>query len=640
MKTSNSIVAVVCTCLGLAALISARGGCYPEPACPDLYIACPSLECPGGFKVDKGGCAICECVGDPASVVCWSDADCAEGQICQLDPACYAPAEANTDAEAKVSCTGSCVDPQPVRCGADFECAPGLVCIDGLCLEQPHGCLSDRECAAGEICDTINYCDPAPGCFNGDVACPAMCYGRCVTSTTTEECWSDADCAQGFYCVFDGGSANDPAGAPCDSTNGDCLVALLGKCVRFDCPDYAPPYCPSGIIQSGGIGPDGCPLPPICVDDCSLLSRDECALNQNCMLVEVPLGMPCYCEPCQDTTDPSCACSCPEPGWACVPRTNNDGCELLDESSCLQRPDCQAIYEEVTRCTDCDPTTNTDCRGGCTFEQIFVGCKTLEQPLRCLSDADCPAGFFCAFMYANGGSAERPCLDQNGDGLCDDGVAADGICQPIEPPPVPCRSDAECGPGAFCNLCPIDPNCPMCDVCGPAVCEPISCAFDTDCPAGTHCEGSSVCPPEAVCFWQGEPGICVPGGVACSDDTTCARGEACVNGQCLPVDPCAGLDEQACLANAPTCQPIYVGIDCACPACEPTTSNECPPCDCRPAQQFAQCVSAPTACIQVIAYATDPATGACVEFATPCDVPEGWAPCELRCDANGVCTTP
>lgn len=603
MKTSQSIVAVVCTCLGLSALMSARGGCYPEPICPDLYIACPSLECPGGFKVDKGGCAICECIGDPGPATCLSDADCADGQICQLDAACFGPTEPGLDEEAKVSCTGSCVDPEPIRCGADFECAPGLVCIDGLCQLQPQGCTSDRECAPGEICDMVNYCDPAPGCFDGDMACPAMCYGRCVPSTITEECWSDADCAQGFFCVFDGGSATDQAGAPCDSSIGDCLVALPGKCMRFECPDYAPPYCPSGNLVSGGIGPDGCPLPPICIDDCALLSREECEFNQNCMLVEVPLGMPCYCEPCDDTTDPYCACSCPAPGWACVPRTNNDACELLDEQSCMMRSDCQALYEELTTCWDCDPTTNDECRGGCTVERVFVGCMTFEQPLRCLSDADCPAGFFCAlYDYATGGSSERPCLDADGDGLCDDGVAYEGVCQPIEPPPVPCRSDEECGPGAFCNLCPPDPNCPMCDVCGPAVCEPIA--------------------------------------VVCRDDTACAAGEACVNGLCLPIDRCAGLDEQTCLASAPACQPIYAPIDCICAACEPNSTNECPPCDCGTGQAFVACVSAAVECIQVIAYAADPATGECIEFPTPCDVPADWLPCGTRCDANGVCTTP
>ncbi len=39
----------------------------------------------------------------------------------------------------------------------------------------------------------------------------------------------------------------------------------------------------------------------------------------------------------------------------------------------------------------------------------------------------------------------------------------------------------------------------------------------------------------------------------------------------------------------------------------------------------------PKDCQQVITPAVDPATGLCEEFATPCDVPEGWtyvAACE------------
>lgn len=32
-------------------------------------------------------------------------------------------------------------------------------------------------------------------------------------------------------------------------------------------------------------------------------------------------------------------------------------------------------------------------------------------------------------------------------------------------------------------------------------------------------------------------------------------------------------------------------------------------------------------CIQVITYARDPETGACIAFPTPCDVPKGWEKC-------------
>ncbi|MBN2361884.1 MAG: hypothetical protein JXR83_20705 [Deltaproteobacteria bacterium] len=542
MKTSHSILAIACSCLGLSALLGLRGGCYPELICPDLYIACPDLECPDGFKVDKNGCAICECIGDPA----------------------------------------------------------------------PVACMSDRDCGPGEVCDTVNFCDPAPGCEDSNMACPAVCYGRCVPATNPSECWSDADCAEGFYCQFLEAATNDGAGAPCIDEDGTgCMIARSGVCVRRECPEYGPIYCPSGNILPGGIGPDGCPLPPVCVDDCASLSREECELDPACMLVELPTDESCYCEPCQDETGANCDCTCPVSGWACVPRGPIDRCELLgeqeclanpsceaeyaeacacpaceptsssdcppcwcerqfvgchlaepqgceglDERSCLMRPECEAIYIEEMICTDCEPNSS-DCQGGCFSQRVFAGCQDAEQPQRCLGDEDCPRGFFCAFFdTVNSGGAERPCLDENGDGMCDDGMVAEGICQPIEP--------------------------------------------------------------------------------RCGDNGECAPGEACIDGWCVPIDPCAGLDEQACLASAPQCEPVYLYVDCLCTECR--DSNDCPPCDCGTGQVFAECVSARTECIQVITPAMNPDTGECVEFPTPCDVPEGWGPCDLTCDANGVCT--
>ena len=38
----------------------------------------------------------------------------------------------------------------------------------------------------------------------------------------------------------------------------------------------------------------------------------------------------------------------------------------------------------------------------------------------------------------------------------------------------------------------------------------------------------------------------------------------------------------------------------------------------------------PPACIQVISYATNPTTGSCQEFPTPCDIPSGWLTCEVE----------
>lgn len=47
------------------------------------------------------------------------------------------------------------------------------------------------------------------------------------------------------------------------------------------------------------------------------------------------------------------------------------------------------------------------------------------------------------------------------------------------------------------------------------------------------------------------------------------------------------------------------------------------------AAAFLLAVSVPPAqaCIQVITFAEDPATGECVEFPNPCVVPDGWEPC-------------
>ncbi len=66
-----------------------------------------------------------------------------------------------------------------------------------------------------------------------------------------------------------------------------------------------------------------------------------------------------------------------------------------------------------------------------------------------------------------------------------------------------CWSSSECDLGEACVL----------DCAGDACarhCAPIVCSFDADCPAGSYCAGSSVCPPNATCIWEGEPGTCAP----------------------------------------------------------------------------------------------------------------------------------
>jgi hypothetical protein len=42
----------------------------------------------------------------------------------------------------------------------------------------------------------------------------------------------------------------------------------------------------------------------------------------------------------------------------------------------------------------------------------------------------------------------------------------------------------------------------------PLGCHQIECETDEDCPGNLVCVGSSVCPPDVVCIWEGEPGYC------------------------------------------------------------------------------------------------------------------------------------
>jgi hypothetical protein len=97
-----------------------------------------------------------------------------------------------------------------------------------------------------------------------------------------------------------------------------------------------------------------------------------------------------------------------------------------------------------------------------------------------------------------------------------------------------CGPERRCPPGSVCDPCPAHPTCRSCG-CGPPVCEPLSCSFDEDCPAGSRCEGSSVCPPDVVCVWEGRPGVCVPTDGCCDpgarpgvrDNPICFEGASC-----------------------------------------------------------------------------------------------------------------
>ncbi len=597
MKKLSQILFIACVCTGLAAVMGARGGCVPDP-CPNLHIACPDLECPDGFQVDKSGCAICECIGEPAPLTCLSDDECRDGQHCDMQNYCEPSPGCEEGMDCLALCYGLCVDDEPLPCTSDFECERGLVCADGVCVEpRPDGCMSDDECPAGLVCDTMNFCDPMPGCDEG-MPCPTVCYGRCVEPNQPLYCIDDADCPEGLLCemYFD-----QPTTCAGDDPEGDGTCDLepypMGICVPFACPDFAPPYCPEGEIVSPGYDDNGCPLPPICVTFCEGLDPERCMATDGCMLLDVE---PCYCDGCFPEDDASCFCDCPVVEPICVPEQPIDRCEQLGEWECIENPGCEPLYmgvscgcaicEEGTDCPPCDcpdepyeqfagcvergPETCFDLsqdecetRDECMLVEMQLGmpcycdcpagdndcvCEPCDDtawacvprepppPAECLSDDDCRDGFFCALM---------DCAAPGDETSTDCGFG--GVCLPLEPPPPICGDGTE----PLCDMIP-----PVCDdsqvlavfnfcwVCvEPERCEPTLTCANVRCEAGTHCEMQDV-----QCFT--EPcypiPVCVPDAAACQSDDDCGEGFFC--NSCPPDPTCPMCD----VCGPPVCQPI------------------------------------------------------------------------------------
>lgn len=252
--------------------------CQVSGVCTDrVPDPCANLECPPGTWCDASN-GQAQCVGEPG---CWSDFDCAEGEVCQFDQGCWA------GPDGLVACPGQCV-PAALTC-ANVRCDAGTHCEETsagpACVADEGECQVDSDCGVNQHCEI--FCASDPNCPECDMCmmvgvcvdsgCPALCGpgSECVVSSdgtvscvpVEPRCYSDQDCAAGQRC-----NANEICLPPPECTD-----------PSQPCPDVCTGYCEA----------------PSCVEDADCAADEICMLESNCGGCDPAGGnclVPCFVE--------------------------------------------------------------------------------------------------------------------------------------------------------------------------------------------------------------------------------------------------------------------------------------------------------------------------------------------------------
>lgn len=239
---------------------------------------CADLACPPGTWCEITADGQAQCIGEPG---CWSDFDCAEGEVCIFDQTCPG------NPGGLVACAGQCV-PSDLSC-ANVRCEFGTHCEETssgpVCVADPSQCEVDSDCGINQHCEQL--CMPDPNCPECDMCmmvgvcvddgCPALCGpgSECVINDdgtvgcvpVEPRCYSDQDCAAGSRC-----NATDICLPPADCTD-----------PTQPCPDVCTGFC----------------VAPTCSDDSQCAADEICVLESNCGGCDPAGGnclVPCFLE--------------------------------------------------------------------------------------------------------------------------------------------------------------------------------------------------------------------------------------------------------------------------------------------------------------------------------------------------------
>lgn len=424
-----------------------------------------------------------------------------------------------------------------VECVDLGDICPALSCENGNVLDN-DGCPI-CECNGVSICDATDIA--IPECAN-PIFDESTCSWFCGEPPVT--CFSDADCGAGFICDFSGGGGAVPPNGGADQApiaGGICVAAPPVNCFSdFDCGDgFFCDFSGGGAADPGA--PEERPAPPPDGGICAPIAQPGCFSDLDC----AP-GFVCQFA----AADAAVALD-----GQCVPAAVN----CATDADCAESQHCELL----------------DAAGGLVI--LPSGGICVDDVIICTLDADCPSGQVCSVDGSSGGAADRaiPCLDADGDGICDGIVPPTGQCIPVIIDSS-CESDADCVDGQFCDLSNTD-GCVCADICiddGNGGCVPCACPAPvgvcSDIPVDNQCFSDADCADGTLCTIVGTTGC---ENVPCEVDPT--TGEMF----CHPCDP---IPVSICLAAPVAC---FNDGDCAAdevcvfdnaePACDPNTDPAC-----------------------------------------------------------------
>jgi len=362
-------------------------------------------------------------------------------------------------AAALAACTQA---PAAGPCRGNLDCAHGLVCVSGACVEAPPqpqceagrlACNEDPQCGGGGARCVGGCC--VPGCVYDDECPDGLCSGgTCVPRPPDGRCTTEADCVP-------------IAGRPkCHVASKTCV-----ECLRDD-------HCP---VDSA------CGLDHVCrvLARCSVEPSPKCAADPARPHCDVQSGRCVACLREEDCSrDGSWTCnlatkSCETPATGCTSDTQCAGTTGATRClttagrcvNCLQDLQCAPDGTKV-----CDLSLNMcrPCRrdSDCARSPAGARCRTRDHRcVRCTLDDDCLVGTHCL---------------------------SDNNCGSYRS----CGSDRDCSGGARCRRsdhvcveCMSDYDCPMLFFCSATHCLPMGfCSSDADCRGiygAPRCDGAS-----------------------------------------------------------------------------------------------------------------------------------------------------